>query len=289
MAYPLRNFIEGHWYHLYTRGQRREPLFFASIDRVAYLSFLDRELSRRDGQIGSYCLMTNHVHFLVKMESTPLNEIFQTVHMKYAKYFNVKRGTKGHVFQGRPGIKMVLDDSYLLQLAGYIHRNPVEAEMVETVMEYEWSSWRWFVEDSNVLNVANGIYPPGFRGPKRRGRFLEQIKSEHDLPDGENYWGTEDEWEQVDRRKEGREGRKYRERRNRTEKETIAEQTVKGTSYTVEELRGPSRERDLAQRRREAMGRMYEEGYQPTEIGKWFNRTPSAVVHAHDKWSKHQE
>jgi len=102
MAYPPRNFIEGYWYHVHTRGQRQEPLFFAPIDRLAYLSFLDRELSRRDGLLGSYCLMTNHAHLLIKMGTVPLNEIFQTAHMKSAKYFNRKRSTRGHVFQGRP-------------------------------------------------------------------------------------------------------------------------------------------------------------------------------------------
>lgn len=289
MAYPPRNFIEGHWYHVYTRGQRQEPLFFAPIDRIAYLSFLDNELSRRDGLIGSYCLMTNHVHLLIQMGSTPLDEIFQTAHMNYAKYFNAKRNTKGHVFQGRPGTKMVLDDSYLLQLVGYIHRNPVEAGMVDEVMEYEYSSWRWFVKHSHSLEVANGVYPPGFQGPNREKRFLEQIEKAHDLPDGENYWGTEEEWEQVDRREEGREGRKYRERRDWVPKEEIADTVVEGTPHTVEDLQSPRRNRTLSEYRREAMAQMYEEGYQPTEIGKWFNRTPSAVIHAHKKWINNHE
>lgn len=114
------------------------------MDRLAYLSFLDYELSRRDGPIGSYCLMTNPIHLLIKMQTTPLDEIFRTVHMKYAQDFNARRDTSGHVFQGRPGMKIVLDDSYLKQLMGYIHRNPVEAKMVEAVTDYEWSSWNWF-------------------------------------------------------------------------------------------------------------------------------------------------
>ena len=121
MAYPPRLFVEGYWYHVYTRGQRQEPLYFSPLDRIAYLSFLDRELERRGGVIGSYCLMTNHVHLLIRMGQTDLGKIFKAVHMKYAKYFNLKRKTKGHVFQGRPGMKIILDDSYLLQVVGYIH------------------------------------------------------------------------------------------------------------------------------------------------------------------------
>jgi hypothetical protein len=43
MVYPPRLFVEGYWYHVYTRGERREPLYFSPLDRIAYLSFLDRD------------------------------------------------------------------------------------------------------------------------------------------------------------------------------------------------------------------------------------------------------
>lgn len=284
MGYPPRLFQEDTWYHVYTRGQREEPLYFAPVDRIAYISFLDRELSRRDGFIGSYCLMTNHVHLLIKMETTPLDEIFQTAHMKYAKYFNAKRDTSGHVFQGRPGMKMVLDDSYLESLVGYIHQNPVEAGIVETVTDYQWSSWRWFLEGVTDV-IASGRRPPRFIGTEGARRFRDSLNSEFELEGGNNYWGSEDEWEQVERRRTGREGRKYKERRGKRSIKEIVRENIEKTDWTVDDLKGASRKRDISALRQKAMCELYEEGYNPTEIAKWFNRTPSAVTYARKKQS----
>lgn len=280
MAYPPRLFRENTWFHVYARGQRQEPLFFSPTDRIAYLSYLDHELNRRDGLIGSYCLMTNHVHLLVKMESTPLNEIFQSAHMKYAKYFNQKRDTTGHVFQSRPGMKIVLDDDYLTDLVGYIHRNPVEADIVSSVTDYEYSSWRWFIHYPPNQELLSGFYPPPFQSPERDHRFQEIIKTKLELDGGSTYWGTEDQWKQIDRRDEGREGRKFKERRNRTSKQKIAENIIENTEVTLGQLRGQSQKRKLSEYRKQAMVKMYEEGYSPTEIGKWFNRTPGSVLYA---------
>lgn len=53
---------------------------------------------------------------------------------------------------------------------------------------------------------------------------------------------------------------------------------------TVDDLQSPSQAEKVTAYRREAMGRMYEEGYGPTEIGKWFNRTKGAVNHAYNEW-----
>jgi len=279
MAYPPRLFVEGYWYHVYTKGQRGEPLYFSPLDRIAYLSFLDRELERRGGVVGSYCLMTNHVHLLLRMGETDLGNIFKAVHMKYAKYFNRKRGTNGHVFQGRPGIKIVLDNSYLLQVVGYIHLNPVEAKMVDRVEQFEWSSWSWFLQGNNN-ELAQSCCPPGFDTQNKHSIFNDVVRNKTQLPSGENYWGTDEEWAQMERRKEGREGRKYRERRERRSMEEIALESISGTEFTVEDLKSPKKDRELSKKRHEAMNRMYAEGYSCTEIGKYFNRTPATVNYA---------
>lgn len=102
MAYPPRIFKSGYWYHVYSRGQRQEPLFFSPDDRMKYMDLLCGEFDRRGGRIGSFRLMTNHVHLLLKMEDFPLDRIFQPTHMKYARYFNEKRDTRGLFFRVDP-------------------------------------------------------------------------------------------------------------------------------------------------------------------------------------------
>ncbi len=93
MTYPVRAYVEGYWYHVYSRGQRGEPLFFSPDDRTSYLQYLDDELDRRGGAIGSFCLMTTHSHLLLRMESVSLGKILRNAHSKYARRFNDKRDT----------------------------------------------------------------------------------------------------------------------------------------------------------------------------------------------------
>jgi REP-associated tyrosine transposase len=48
----------------------------------------------------------------------------------------------GHLFQGRYKAFVVDADSYLLELAAYIHLNPVRAGMAKEAGTYRWSSHR---------------------------------------------------------------------------------------------------------------------------------------------------
>jgi len=58
---------------------------------------------------------------------------------------------------------------------------------------------------------------------------------------------------------------------------------VEETNYSVDDLKESRRGTRLSEIRHQAMSRMYEEGHSPTEIGKYFNRTPATVLYAHKK------
>lgn len=291
MGYVVREYVENYWYHVYTRGQRREPLFFSPENRIRYLRLLDEGLARRGGNIGSFCLMTNHVHLLLRMGPTPLGEIMKAAHSKYARDFNASRGTDGHVTQGRPGVKVILAEDYLWRLVGYIHSNPVEAGIVDEPRDYRWSSWFWFLgEECEWIELESWEYPPGFDGEDRPEVFLSATGCENSWPASRKYIGTEEQWDEFQqRRQEGREAQAYRERRGRQTKEEIAAEVAKETDLEVKELKGPSRTRDISGPRSKAMALMYEEGYGTSEIARYFNRTPAAVTQAYKKWKEVDE
>jgi hypothetical protein len=67
--------------------------------------------------------------------------IMKEWHGRYAVYFNKKYRTDGHVFQGRFGAKLIENSDYFLEVSRYIHRNPLEAKLVEKPDEYLWSSY----------------------------------------------------------------------------------------------------------------------------------------------------
>lgn len=52
---------------------------------------------------------------------------------------------QAHVFQGRYKAVMVDADDYLLELAAYIHLNPVRARMTDQPEKYQWSSHRAYL------------------------------------------------------------------------------------------------------------------------------------------------
>jgi len=285
MAQPPRQYHAGYWYHVYARGSRGEPLFVEDEDRHQYLETLDRVLVRRGTELGAFCLMTTHTHLLLRMGEVPLSRILQGLHMSYARYWNHQRGTRGHVFQGRPGVRIVLDDRYLLQLVPYIHNNPVEAGMVDSPSDYRWSSDGLYRgQDPEDVGLRCFCFPPGFRGDDRAHVYRELVRDPSRPPGGgSNYVGTEDEWNQLERRREERSDR-FRERRGRRTMDAIIREALAGTEWSIEDLRAPGRAQPQARLRQEIMVRMYEEGYGPREIADYFQRSKGTVSHAVQKF-----
>jgi hypothetical protein len=70
----------------------------------------------------------------------PLAPFMASLLTRFARYFNRKYGLDGHVFQGRYRCLLCQDETYLLRLVRYIHRNPLRAGLSSGV-EYEWSSY----------------------------------------------------------------------------------------------------------------------------------------------------
>ncbi|MBL4606549.1 MAG: hypothetical protein JKY01_01805, partial [Pseudomonadales bacterium] len=78
----------------------------------------------------------------------------------YTQRHNRLKQTDGPLFRGRYKAILVDQDSYLLQLSRYIHRNPIDMQrpMVEALEDYPWSSYpayinkakapRWLAKDN---------------------------------------------------------------------------------------------------------------------------------------------
>lgn len=62
----------------------------------------------------------------------------------HSRRFNNRHFHSGHLFQGRFKSIIVENDSYLLRLSCYIHRNPLRAGAVSRLAEYPWSSYKGY-------------------------------------------------------------------------------------------------------------------------------------------------
>lgn len=87
--------------------------------------------------------MSNHVHFIaVPKKENSLAKTIGEAHRRYTRMKNFTEGVRGYLFQGRFG-SCVLDQQYLLATGCYVERNPVTAGMVESSVDYPWSSARY--------------------------------------------------------------------------------------------------------------------------------------------------
>lgn len=154
-AVPL---VAGEYYHVYNRGNNRQPIFF---ERENYLFFLRRvrELLVGDQDPGgepdprspgfrgfcsivAYCLMPNHYHLLVCPADDQFSRHMQRFSGSYTKAINKRHDRVGALFQGPYQALQVDRSEYLLHLSRYIHLNPVEAGFVKQAQDWEFSSYR---------------------------------------------------------------------------------------------------------------------------------------------------
>lgn len=281
MAKPPKQFHEGYWYHVYARSLEGVRLFASDEERDWFVVQLDEVFTRRRVSLGALCLMDTHYHALVRMGPVRLDRALNGLHMSYAKHVNHERGRRGSLFEKHPGTDIVLDDSYLLQLVPYVHRNPMEAGIVEDPREYAWHTDSLYRgEEWEKGPISCWEWPPYFQGEDRSRTYRERMGEEEDiLRKREGYIGTEGEWKKLEKREDQRADR-HRDRRDRASMDSIASRLADSNGTSVEDLKKPGRSQPETRIRQRAMVRMYEEGYGPKEIGDYFNRDKGTVAYA---------
>ena len=144
MPHTRRKKSESGFYHVVTKGDGGQILFEDDRDRKTYIARLE-ELVREGGlKIHAYCLMSNHVHLLVKDEKESLSEFMKMLDEHYAMHFSKKTGRVGHVFQDRFWSEAVETDGRFLATLRYIHANP-EPTGICKAEEYPWSSYQDYI------------------------------------------------------------------------------------------------------------------------------------------------
>jgi putative transposase len=140
MARIARVALVGVPYHVTQRGNARQQVFFSDADCQLYLDLVRAQAGRQRLQIWAYCLMPNHVHFVVVPERTgSMARAFGRAHADYARHFNLQRRSCGHVWQARY-YSCPLDRVQLWLAMAYVERNPVRAALVPDASDYPWSS-----------------------------------------------------------------------------------------------------------------------------------------------------
>jgi len=131
----------GYPHHIVLRGNNREKVFLDYVDYDKYLFFLSKYSKEKEVAVLAYCLMPNHIHFLVRPSGDEgLAKMMQGVTLCYSKYFNGETGRTGRLWECRYHSTVIDADSYLWTVSKYIEENPVRAGIVKKPEHYPYSS-----------------------------------------------------------------------------------------------------------------------------------------------------
>ena len=142
MARQLRIEYEGAFYHVTSRGNQREKIFWDERDKEKLRTILERTKERYGYLLHGYVFMSNHYHLLIETPRANIKQIMQNINTSYTVFVNRKYGRSGHLFQGRYKAFIINKERYLLVLGRYIHLNPVRAGVVRRPEDFGWSSYR---------------------------------------------------------------------------------------------------------------------------------------------------
>ena len=139
-------------YHVMLKGIDKKDIFAGKQDYEKFLYYVNRAMEISKFEVYGYCLMPNHVHILLKEGTEKIGDAIRRIAVGYAQYFNIKYGRNGHLFQNRFRSEPVNDDVYFLIVLRYIHQNPIKANMVINMEDYEWSSYNEYIMKSKKRN-----------------------------------------------------------------------------------------------------------------------------------------
>lgn len=128
-------------YHVLQRGIDKRDIFLERRDFEYYLECLAKAKENWNFTLISYCLMSNHVHLLIQVDSLEaLAIIMQFLGQDYARWHNYKYERTGHLFDNRYRSFPIEDFNVVISTLQYIHLNPLHACLVSNLEEYPWSS-----------------------------------------------------------------------------------------------------------------------------------------------------
>lgn len=139
-------------YHIMLRGVNQQQIFEEQEDFEKFLRVLKECKAISEFKIFAYCLMGNHIHILLQETKEPIELLMKRIATRFAYWYNIKYRRVGHLFQDRFKSEPIENDLYLLTVIRYIHQNPIKSEICKAVSDYEFSSYKEYFNDSDLID-----------------------------------------------------------------------------------------------------------------------------------------
>lgn len=167
------------YYHVTLRGAGKMILFEDRDDYLACLGLVRKYAQKSGIAVLAYCLMSNHIHLVVRDDSSALSDFVRRFATSFALRYNERTSHVGHVFQNRFFSVPLESDESLLGAVCYVHQNPAKAE-IASVDDYEWSSYHAYLSDPGFLDVnpVLGL----FASNESFVAFMHEVDDSYTLP-----------------------------------------------------------------------------------------------------------
>lgn len=175
MPYRKIPIVAGEIYHVFNRSIARQSIFISDRDSQRAIEVIDfyrhKDLPMRFSyysrlpvyqkqkltkiiaetssiiEILAFCLMPNHVHFLLKsLTDNGIIQFMSNFQNSYAKYFNIRHERTGTLFQPMFKAVRIESEEQLIHVSRYIHLNPVTSYILKTIEELETYPWTSYPE-----------------------------------------------------------------------------------------------------------------------------------------------
>jgi REP element-mobilizing transposase RayT len=155
---------KGYFYHIYNKGINGANIFSNNENKNYFLKQLNKYLNDKVS-IYAYCLMDNHFHLIIKVNSDPdsLTQSFSNFFNSYAKAYNKQISRTGSLFEKHFKRIRLEDELYLKNLILYVHLNPKHHLNID-YNTFLFSSYQSMLSDKetklerkDVLNLFGGI------------------------------------------------------------------------------------------------------------------------------------
>ncbi len=134
------NMKDSSFFHIMTQGINKEKIFNTKENKEKYLKLIYK--NNEGIEIIAYCIMSNHAHILVKIDSIDnMQQWMKKVNTGYAMYYNRRNDRVGYVFRDRYKSQVIKNEKHLYTCIDYIHENPVKAHICGKKEEYDFSSY----------------------------------------------------------------------------------------------------------------------------------------------------
>jgi|UniRef100_A0A7C6AGX3 putative transposase len=173
-----RSVVDGLIYHILNRGNGGQIVFRKEQDYRVFIELISSARIEFDIRIFAYCIMPNHFHIVaMPLRGENLSNFMHLIMTTHVRRYHKHYGTSGHIWQGRYKSFIVQENNYLLTVLRYVEGNPVRAKLVNSAVEWEWSSHR-----ERINLIPNKILSnPLIDIPSHWTKFVDEPLSFNDL------------------------------------------------------------------------------------------------------------